>query len=359
MDKRLIKVMVQATHGEFSLAVDLSVPGQGVTALFGRSGSGKTTLLRCIAGLIRPAWGEVRINGEVWQSDNFFLPVHRRSLGYVFQEASLFSHLSVEENLRYATTRARKLERVVSDADAIELLGIGKMLKRMPDQLSGGERQRVAIARALLAAPKLLLMDEPLASLDQESKQEIMPYLEDLRDQLQLAIIYVSHAMEEVSRLADHIVVMDAGGVLVEGGVSETLSRTDFPVGQGDQPGVLLQGEVVEHDPQWHLRRVDFGSGSLWLTEGRHLPGERVRVRVLARDVSLALNQHRDTSILNSFEGLVADIAEEPRTGSALARVAIGESYLLSQLTMRSVAHLKLKVGSAVWVQVKSVALVE
>ena len=171
----------------------------------------------------------MRINGEVWQSDNFFLPVHRRSLGYVFQEASLFSHLSVEENLRYATTRARKLERVVSDADAIELLGIGKMLKRMPDQLSGGERQRVAIARALLAAPKLLLMDEPLASLDQESKQEIMPYLEDLRDQLQLAIIYVSHAMEEVSRLADHIVVMDAGGVLVEGGVSETLSRTDFP----------------------------------------------------------------------------------------------------------------------------------
>ncbi|HEX6735124.1 MAG TPA: molybdenum ABC transporter ATP-binding protein, partial [Azonexus sp.] len=271
----------------FALDVDLTLPGRGVTALFGPSGSGKTTLLRCIAGLERAPHGRVAFNGQVWQDDASWLPTHRRPLGYVFQEASLFPHLDVLGNLRYGLKRSGA--RPAGLEQAIELLGIGHLLKRRPDTLSGGERQRVGIARALAVGPEILLMDEPLAALDLKRKQEILPYLERLHDELDIPVLYVSHAPDEVARLADHIVVLDSGRVVAAGPLGETLARLDLPIRLGEDASVVLEATVGMIDTEWHLARVDFAGGGLW-TRDRGLPaGRRVRVRVLARDVSLAI----------------------------------------------------------------------
>lgn len=213
----------------FSLNLDLNLPARGVTAIFGESGSGKTTLLRCVAGLERAQHGRLTIKGEVWQDEQTFLPVYKRPLGYVFQEASLFPHLSVLGNLRYGLTRS-KTEQSVSLDQAVGLLGIGHLLDRKPDRLSGGERQRVGIARALAVSPRLLLMDEPLAALDMARKQEILPYLERLHDELEFPVLYVTHSPDEVARLADQLVVMENGRVLAHGPLAETLSRLDQPI---------------------------------------------------------------------------------------------------------------------------------
>jgi molybdenum ABC transporter ATP-binding protein len=228
--------------------VDLELPGRGVTGLFGHSGSGKTTLLRCIAGLVRAPKGRLVFRGEVWQDENTWVPTHRRSLGYVFQEASLFPHLTVMGNLRYGQKRAPApvaAEDRVSLDQAIALLGIDHLLTRKPDRLSGGERQRVAIARALAVSPRVLLMDEPLAALDIARKQEILPYLERLHDELAIPVLYVSHAPDEVARLADHLVVMDGGRVLASGPLKETLARLDLPTAFSEDAGVVIEAVVA------------------------------------------------------------------------------------------------------------------
>jgi molybdate transport system ATP-binding protein len=206
-----IRARFRLPYPAFTLDVDVDLPGGGITAVFGRSGSGKTTLLRCIAGLEPTADGLLTVNGETWQDGARRLPVHRRSLGYVFQEARLFPHLSVAANLDFGRRRIAERERRVSLTQAVELLGIAHLLERRPERLSGGERQRVAIARALATSPRLLLMDEPLAALDHARKQEILPYLERLHDELEIPVLYVSHSPDEVARLADQIVVMDDG----------------------------------------------------------------------------------------------------------------------------------------------------
>ncbi|MHB8760759.1 MAG: molybdenum ABC transporter ATP-binding protein, partial [Thiobacillus sp.] len=245
----------------FVLDVDLNLPGQGVTALFGHSGSGKTTLLRCIAGLERAAEGELSVRGEVWQDATRFLPTHRRPLGYVFQEASLFPHLSVRGNLEYGMKRSREpLARAALD-DVVELLGIGRLLERRPEQLSGGERQRVAIARALAVKPRLLLMDEPLAALDFARKQEVLPYLERLHDELEIPVLYVSHAPDEVARLADHIIVMQDGCARAAGPLGDTLARLDLPIRLGEDVGVVLDAVVAARDAAWHLVEMAFAGG--------------------------------------------------------------------------------------------------
>ena len=230
-----IHAQFKLAYSGFTLDVDLDLPGRGVTALFGHSGSGKTALLRCIAGLERANSGFLAVNGRVWQDDSqrVYLPTYQRPLGYVFQEASLFPHLNVRRNLEYGMKRVPASERRASLEQAISLLGIGNLLTQLPDTLSGGERQRVAIARALAVSPQLLLMDEPLAALDQARKQEILPYLEQLHGELNIPILYVSHAADEVARLADHIVVMEAGKVLANGPLSDTLSRLDLPLRLG------------------------------------------------------------------------------------------------------------------------------
>lgn len=351
----------------FSLDVDLSLPARGVTALFGRSGSGKTTLLRCIAGLHR-AEGSLCVAGECWQSPGFFMAVHKRPLAYVFQEASLFPHLSVLRNLEYGYRRVPVAERRVSFDQAVEWLGLGSLLARMPDKLSGGERQRVAIARALLTSPRLLLMDEPLSALDYNSKQEILPYLERLHEMLSIPVLYVTHSPDEVARLADHLVVLESGRVVASGELGETLANLDLPVQLGDDAGVVLQASVAEVDREWHLYRADFPGGSLWLPDERLQLGQRVRLRVLARDVSVALTKHEDQSMLNVLPAVVQSMAENDRPGVVMVKLVLASSVgevsdlaasMLARLTARSVDKLNLHAGKQVWVQVKSVAVLD
>lgn len=345
-------------HPGFSLDVDLRLPGQGVSALFGPSGSGKTTLLRCIAGLDR-ARGRLRIDDQTWQDEHTFTPTHQRPLGYVFQETSLFPHLSVMGNLRFGMKRVPTAQRRVSLDDAIALLGIGHLLQRRPAHLSGGERQRVAIARALALSPRILLMDEPLAALDQARKREILPYLERLHGELNIPLIYVTHAADEVAHLADHLVLLSEGRAVASGPLSETLARLDLPAHLGEEAGVVLEARIAERDARWHLARADFPGGSLWVKDAGLEIGAAIRLRVLARDVSLALDPHDQTSILNRLPAVVSGIAEGGHPSARLAQLQLGGTLLLCRLTARSVEALGLEIGKTVWAQVKSAAIIE
>lgn len=341
----------------FVLDVDLDLPARGVTALFGHSGSGKTTLLRCIAGLERARQGRLVVNDEVWQDTHHWLPTHQRPLGYVFQEASLFAHLSVLGNLRYGLRRTRGPQRV-SLEQAIDLLGIGHLLERMPDRLSGGERQRVSMARALSLSPRLLLMDEPLAALDLARKQDILPYLERLHAELDIPVLYVSHSPDEVARLADHIVVLQDGRAVAAGPLGETLARLDLPIHLGEDAGVVLDATVAERDTHWHLARVSFPGGHLWVRDGGHALGQSVRVRILARDVSIALHPVTGTSIQNCLSATVDQLAPDHHPALSLVRLTVGASPVLARLTRRAAAELALASGQRVWVQIKAVALI-
>lgn len=353
-----IRARFRLARADFALDVDLDLPGRGVTALFGHSGSGKTTLLRLMAGLERAPDGEIAVNGQVWQDAETFLPTHLRPLGYVFQEASLFPHLSIRRNLEFGRSRVAAAERRVSLEQAIELLGIGHLLERRPDSLSGGERQRVGIARALAVSPRILLMDEPLAALDLARKQEILPFLEKLHDELEIPVVYVSHAPDEVARLADHLVVMDAGRAVASGPLTDTLARLDLPIRLGEDAGVVLDGVVEQRDARWHLARVAFPGGALWVRDGGHDPGHPVRVRILARDVSLALARHEGTSILNILPGVVREIADDAHPAQVVVRLEVGGSPVLARLTRRSAQILGLTPGQGVYAQIKAVALI-
>lgn len=349
----------------FTLDVDLSLPSSGVTALFGPSGSGKTTLLRAIAGLERVPQGRLVVAGETWQDEHGFVPPHRRPIGYVFQEASLFDHLTVHGNLEYGRRRLlpanHQNTRRPASADfarIIELLGIAHLLARKPAHLSGGERQRVAIARALLADPRLLLLDEPLAALDLARKNEILPYLERLHAELEIPVIYVSHAPDEVARLADHLVVLDAGRVVAAGPLAETLARVDLPIHLGEDAGVVLDAAIAETDATWHLDRVTFSGSSLWVRESGHAPGHPVRIRILARDVSIAKTRTTDSSILNILPATVAEIGNETHPAQALVKLKIGSAHVLARVTRRSIALLELQPEDRIFAQIKAVALI-
>jgi molybdate transport system ATP-binding protein len=357
----MIHARFQVRWPGFSLDVDERFPSRGVTALFGHSGSGKTTLLRCIAGLEHAAQGELSFDGEVWQDAATWVPIHRRPLGYVFQEASLFPHLSVLGNLRYGQRRSRVVGRNgngFSLEHAIELLGIGHLLKRRPAALSGGERQRVGIARALAVNPRILLMDEPLAALDLARKQEILPYLERLHDELAIPVLYVSHAPDEVARLADHLVVMDGGRVLASGPLNAILSRLDLPIRLGEDAGVVLDGHVAERDERWHLLRVQCCGAGLWVRDTGAPVGHAARVRILARDVSIAHQPSEETSILNSLPARVESVGDDAHPALALVRLRVdGGSAVLARVTRRSAEQLGLVPDLSVWIQIKAVAL--
>jgi molybdate transport system ATP-binding protein len=353
-----IKARFKVAYAGFALDADLELPSRGITAFFGRSGSGKTTLLRCIAGLERAREGRLEFDGEVWQDRGKFLPTHRRPLGYVFQEANLFAHLSVRANLEYGLKRVTAAARRVEWDRAIELLGIDHLLERKPDRLSGGERQRVAIARALLTSPRILLMDEPLAALDQARKDEILPYLEHLHDELEIPVLYVSHAADEVARLADHLVVLQDGRVLGAGPLTEILTRLDLPIRLGEDAGVVLDAVVAEHDAEWHLARVEFAGGSLWVRDQGIAIGKHVRVRILARDVSIAHEKITGSSIMNTFPATVTALADDTHPALMLVKLDAGGAPVLARLTRRSADALQLAPGLSVWVQIKAVALI-
>jgi molybdate transport system ATP-binding protein len=358
----VIEARLTLVRPGFTLDVALTLPGRGVSALFGPSGCGKTTLLRAFAGLEHAA-GRVALPGEVWQDDALrrFVPTHRRPIGYVIQESALFPHLDVRRNLAYGMKRIDVAGRRIPLDQVVELLGIGHLLDRRPGTLSGGERQRVAIARALATSPKLLLMDEPLAALDAKRKAEVLPYLERLHRELGLPIVYVSHAIDEVVRLADHLVLMDAGRVSAAGPLADMLARLDLPVALGDDAGVVLDGRIGERDARWSLARIDVDGEPwhLWARDQGLPVGRSVRVRVLARDVSLARTPQSGTSIGNQLHGTVEAIADDEHPALALVRLRLGQVPLVARLTRRSVHALELAIGEPVWAQVKTVALME
>ena len=341
----------------FTLDAAFDAPASGVTALFGSSGSGKTTLLRCIAGLER-APGELQVNGACWQDGKSFMPVHQRPIGYVFQEASLFPHLSVRANLEYGYRRIAAADRRVQPEQVTEWLGLAHLVERRDaTSLSGGERQRVAIGRALLTSPRLLLMDEPLSALDTRSKQEILPYLERLHRELDIPVLYVSHALDEVMRLADHLVLMEQGRVIASGELFDTLARLDLPTAHFDDAGAVIEAAVAQQDEQYHLTRLDFPGGQLWTGRVEQPFGSSVRARVLARDVSIATQKPHGTSINNLLNARIEEIRDEG-PDKVMLKLRVGETQaLLSRITRRSRDQLGLREGMDVCAQVKSVAL--
>jgi molybdate transport system ATP-binding protein len=356
-DASVIRARFKLDLASFALDVDLELPGRGVTAVSGRSGSGKTTLLRCIAGLERVRGGALSVNGAVWQDATKFVPTHRRPLGYVFQEASLFSHLSVRGNLEYGIKRVPPALRRAGLEASIELLGIAALLERATVDLSGGERQRVAIARALAVSPQLLLLDEPLASLDLARKQEILPYLQRLHDDLDIPVIYVSHAPDEVARLADHVVLLDNGRVIAQGGLQATLARLDLADAFADDMGTVIEGTIGAHDDADHLTRIDFKGGSAHVSRCAEAPGARMRFRIQARDVSLATRKPEHTSILNVFPARVVELADATVPGQVLVRLDVGGTPIIARISGRSRHELRIEPGGSVWAQVKSVAV--
>jgi len=351
-----IAARFKLSQRDFALDIDFEIPGRGVTALFGKSGCGKTTLLRCIAGLNK-ASGYLCVNGEIWQDETTFAPIHARALGYVFQEASLFPHLSVRKNLEYGWRRTPASLRRVDFDEIITLLGVEPLLTHKSDMLSGGQRQRVAIARALLSSPKLLLLDEPLASLDLDSRAEILPYLERLHNELEIPMLYVSHAPAEIAQLADHLVLIDNGRVLASGRLNDMLTRTDLPLAQQDEASAVIEGSVIGHDRQYMLTQIAVPGGQLAVGYHALELNREVRVRILARDVSIALEKPQHTSISNVLPVRIAAIDANENSPQALLRLDLGGAVILARITRRSADLLDLKPDMNVYAQVKSVAL--
>ena len=352
-----IAIRLAVQRDSFRLALETELPGNGVISIFGASGSGKTSLLRAIAGLDRIPGGYVRVNGEVWQNGAYCLPTHQRRLGFVFQEASLFPHLRVAANLNYGARRAKAGSQHLEQA--IDLLALGPLLDCYPAQLSGGEQQRVAIARALATEPGLLLMDEPLSALDVAMRQEILPYLKRMHDTLAIPLLYVSHAPDEVAQLADYLLLLERGRMLAAGPLADILTRLDMPTMLGEEAGAVINARVNKIDSEWLLARVEFTGGELWICDSGFATGQEVRLRVLARDVSIATSKPGETSIQNILSGEIESIAEQGHTGMALLRLRTGCQCLLARLTRRAVAQLQLEPGRRVWLQIKSTALLK
>ncbi|MCS5587304.1 MAG: molybdenum ABC transporter ATP-binding protein [Porticoccaceae bacterium] len=351
-----IDCRINIDRPNFSLDIELAIASTGITGITGPSGGGKTTLLRAMAGLEKNSRGYLRVGDAIWQDAMHFTPPHQRQLGYVFQEASLFAHLNVQDNLQYGMRRVPNSQRKVSIDRAIDLLGIAPLLQRKPTQLSGGERQRVAIARALAVSPKILLMDEPLSALDIQRKREIMPYLETLHGELDIPIIYVSHALDELARLADHLVLIDNGKVKDSGAIGDMLTNFDLPLARGDDAAALINGQVSGHDDEFQLTYIDFAGGRFTVAKKPLAIGHPVRLSIAARDTSLTKQHQSDTSILNIFPATVQAITAEGNS-QVMVRLSAQGTPLLSRITRKSAELLALDKGSEVFVQIKTVAL--
>ena len=355
----MLELRVAKRLGTFSIDAEVACETDGIVALFGRSGCGKTSLVAMLAGLLRPDRGRIAVAGQVlFDSERGIdLPPERRRLGYVFQESRLFPHLSVRGNLTYGLKRAPAAERRIGLEQIVDLLDIAHLLGRRPDDLSGGEKQRVALGRALLANPRLLLMDEPLAALDQPLKDEILPIIERLRDELAIPIVYVSHIMEEIVRLADTLVLVSDGRVVAVGPLNELTSRLDLrPLTGRYEAGAVIEARVAGHDKVFGLSELAFAGGRLRVPPVRLPPGAPLRLRIRARDVALALEAPVGTSFLNVLAGVVKDLSPEP--GPLIdVLLDVGGAPLWARITARSRHDLRLEVGSRVYALVKAVAI--
>ena len=351
----MIECKIKVQLESFMLDANFSIPDRGITVVFGPSGSGKTTLLRAIAGLEKSDKGFLKIGDSVWQKGEDFLATHKRQIGYVFQDAALFDHLDVKGNLNFVIKRAIGLKE-----DFIEsihnLLEIKTLLNRKTTQLSGGEKQRVAIARALLTNPKILLLDEPLSALDLKRKNEILPYLDSIHNDLEIPILYVTHSQDEMSRLADHLLLIEDGNIIGSGPVNDMLTRFDMPLSHGGEAVSIIEAEVLKRDPEFNLMHLDFLGGQFIVPDNGFPVQTKVRIRVVARDVSLTKSKQVDTSILNIFPAMVQEIVNEGEA-QVMVRLQIKETILLACITRKSSYKLRLEKGSEVFVQVKSVAI--
>ncbi|MBZ0111108.1 MAG: molybdenum ABC transporter ATP-binding protein [Thermoanaerobaculia bacterium] len=351
-----LSIRLSGRRGRLDLDCDLTLPEHGVTAIFGPSGAGKTSLLRAVAGLERID-GRVALGSRVWQDTaaRTWLPPERREVGFVFQEGALFPHLSVGGNLEYADRRATNgtgLER----REVIAMVGLERLLERRPGELSAGQRQRVALGRALLARPRLLLLDEPLANLDREAREEILSALEALGRRFELPTLYVTHSWAEVDRLADQVVRLSGGKTEAPGAPQEIAAQID-PEGDWDgEIGVLVAAQVASHDEDLRLTELNFSGGKIRLPQRDLEVGRHLRVRFLARDISLTRQRAEETSILNIFSASVLEI-RGAESSQPLVTLQVGEEVLLARISYGSLLALRLEPGSRVWAQVKGVAL--
>lgn len=351
-----LQVKLQIPRKDFDVNVSLSVtPGQ-VTSVFGPSGCGKTSLMRAIAGLENSATGVIRMGEQIWQNDGFFRPAHQRDIGYVFQDASLFPHLNVFDNLQFGLRRQPRHKRRVSLEQAIDLLALSPLLNRNIDKLSGGEKQRVAIARAVATSPAVLLFDEPLAAVDIPHKQEILRYIQSLHRELDIPMLYVSHAIDEVARLSDNLVLLEKGQQLASGKTVDLLSQLSLPFAHYEEAAAVLDTVVSGHDENYGLSLLAFAGGQIKVSRGSLAVGNKVRLRIMARDVSLTLNRHEHSSILNIFPAVIESMASEGKS-QKLIRLNAGSQIILSRITAKSADELGLSPGMSVFAQVKAVSL--
>ena len=353
----MLHVAVERRRPGFSLVASFAAPTPGVIALFGRSGSGKTTLVNIISGLLAPDTGTVKLDEEVLTdtANAVSVPVEHRRIGYVFQEPRLFPHLSVTNNLRYGERRARPGRTVAGFDEVVALLGLEEFLGRRPHQLSGGERQRVALGRALLAQPRLLLLDEPLASVDVARRGEVLPYLEALRDRLAIPMVYVSHQFEEVLQLATHLVLLEAGRVLAQGSVNALSLRSELQAIVGpDRVGAVLDGVVTRVDPGNASAELAVGGGTLQVSLSGAAVGARIRLQVLARDVILATQPVQGLSVRNALPGTVRAVKTDEF--GALVTMSVGGATVLARITLSALQALKLRPGDAAWTLFKAIS---
>ncbi|MBV1921967.1 MAG: molybdenum ABC transporter ATP-binding protein [Pseudomonadales bacterium] len=364
--EKTLRVDVTLKRNDFTLQANFCSPAKGITAIYGPSGCGKTTLLRAIAGLEGDVLGSIQFGEVDWIHSR--LPTHKRNVGYVFQRSHLFSHLDVRKNLLYGVKRTKENKRRIAFDDAVSLLGVVKLIDKSVGILSGGERQRVAIARALLSGPELLLLDEPMAALDHQSKSEILPYLEKLHQALSIPMLYVSHATDEIARLADFIVLMENGKTYKHGPLLETVADINSPLAEQANAFSILEGRCESNNatgiegsvgtPRALLTSVNVDGNSFRIPFITMEERGAVRLRIVAKDVSICLDRPLRTSILNVLETTIIDIKDNEEKGQTVVKLTVGGQFLLARISLYSKQQLSLVVGDVVFAQIKAVALV-
>jgi len=346
---------IKLKRSGFILDVEFDIPARGVLGIFGNSGSGKTTLLRCLAGLETNATGNISIKNNIWLSENISLSAHNRSIGYVFQDNRLFPHMNVEKNLDYGRQRS-KGRKNINKKNLLQLLDIKSLLKRNPAELSGGEIQRVAIARAILSNPSLILLDEPLASLDEARKLEILPYLDRLHNELEIPVLYVSHSLEEMSRLCDYLLVIDNGKSVYSGEIHEALVSPESPVAKSDHAAALLEGQVIKHEPENYISIIQTKNGNQFELQGLLEIDSHIRLRINASNVSISKSRPQDSSVLNIIDATISDIVDE-QSSYVLLQLNCNNDIIKSRITRKSFNTLGLGVNQSVLAQIKSVSI--